>query len=172
MQLEDFAYFIFVPVLLLPLAAVYITLRVLRWDAKSKLFLDSWIVWLTWVVSTILSYFMMGWTDSKFYWSRGFAGYWFTVIFLGAGLFANITTIALALEVLRRKRNTESAVRLFDETDSAERAGPKTFTVSVFTTFAACMSLVVGFAAITALDKAYIHYYPPAPDPVGFHIYD
>lgn len=170
MQLQDFAIFIIVPILLAPsLLMVHLSLRFMRWSQKN-LFSETWLIWLAWLISSMGSYVVIAFVDFRTgvfvdierVWKLGIA---FTLIVL-----SNLILVGLTVAFLQHRRKSDDYTHILDKIPSPTST-PKLLKVTITATFAAVLGTVIGFFTLTQLNKVYDYYFPPMK-PEGFQIYD
>jgi hypothetical protein len=166
MELGDFSYFVMVPILLIPLVSIYYGLRILRWEFPDRLFLDSWSIWLVWLASGIVSYFLLLMFTSRLnvYWGIPAFGWFFLSI--GAALIANVIAIGSFVGLIRRYRLINTA-GLFEDIKPKPIYNSSALRISLLTSFAATGSFGFLFGLLLIAGNIYDHYYPPK-----FGLYD
>jgi hypothetical protein len=169
MELADFSYFVLAPIMLIPLAAVYLTLRQMKWESRSGLFLDSWYVWLVWLVSTIFSYVALGvFTDmAGVYWH--IPVFWWIVSSLVAIFLSDFFVISIFVLLLSR-RNRSTTTHIIDSPIEAGSTPPRVTRIAFVTTIAAVTSLIISFGLASIIGAVYEHYNPRPKN--EFEIYD
>lgn len=169
MELGDFAYFIWVPLLLIPLAAIYISLRYLKWEPRARLFLDAWHIWFVWIIATIVSYISLGiGTEiAGFYWS--ISNFWWALATICSISMGNFLFIDLFVTLLHRRKSPTN-LGLLESLDETRLLKPKATRVALVTTFAVVGSMTISFGLGVAVQTIYDHYHPK-PE-VEFGVYD
>ncbi len=169
MEIGDFSYFVFAPILLIPLFSVYVSLSYLKWEPRARVFLDSWLIFIGWLISTLFVCFglviatdrlSVFWNMQRFLW---IALVIFT-IFLG-----NFMVITVLVSMLNR-RNRMDEVHITMSQPSSSKPVPNATQIAFVTSVACALSLIISFGIIATIGAIYDHYYP-SPE-VQFGIYD
>jgi hypothetical protein len=162
MELEDFAFFIYAPILLIPLVAVYCALRILKWQSKGSLFLDAWFIWLAWFVSSIIGLFGTSYISARpliFPYLATYRQIFLSVIPIFT---ANLVAISFVAWLLNRRLEKEG-INLFDETRKPIPWPASILEIALVTTVAAITGLIISVAAAGGIAAVYNHYNPPSP---------
>ena len=169
MELADFAYFIWVPLLLIPLAAIYFSLRYLKWEPRARLFHDAWHLWFVWLAASIVSYIALGMGTelAGLYWK--ISDFWWTLASVGGIAVGDILFISLFVTWLYLRKDSTD-LGLLEGVDETKSVKPKAIQVALVTTFATIGSMAISFGLIFAAQTIYDHYYPKPK--VDFQIYD
>ncbi len=169
MELGDFAVFAFIPILLIPIASIYFSLRRLKWAEQNRLFLDSWSVWLIWMGSSIVGFVIVAKIASDWDIFRGLSTLGWTITTLAVPFILNVLSISVLLGFLRKRRDNEHY--LFDDDDGEKTVTrPSVVYVSLLITMVATLSLMISLALVSGIWGIHDYFYPKPP--VQFGIYD
>lgn len=103
METNDFIPFLMMTIILFaPLVWIYLILYTLNWGERKRLFSDSWIVFITWLVSS-LGVYILG-LSAEFGFYKLFHGNIY-VTFFPFTLIANILSIAAVLKSRENKKS-------------------------------------------------------------------
>jgi hypothetical protein len=171
MELEDFAFFLFAPILLGPLLAIYGALRVLKWSSRGSLFLDAWLIWLARFASSIVGLLGSLYLAERPLMFPQLSTYWEIVVSLIPIIAANLGVISFVSWLLKRRLESEG-INLFDEKPESNAGRQPVFQAALATTVAAIIGFIVSVSAAGGIATVYDHYNPPPPPPSGFQIYD
>lgn len=65
---KDFAGFILMSLVwCFPFGFIYLVLHLLNWNERKNLFSDSWFVYLTWIISSLIGYVVCILIGQKFF---------------------------------------------------------------------------------------------------------
>lgn len=122
MEINDFIPFLMMIIILfVPLVWIYLILYTLNWGERESLFSDSWIVFITWLISSLGVYIFCLSAEFGFY--KLFHNNIY-VTFFPFTLTANIISIAAVLKSRDKKKNlsivADSNEEKFEKTDNGK----------------------------------------------------
>lgn len=164
MELGDFAFFAWAPVLLIPLAATYLSLRKLGWP-KDSLFGDAWITFLTIAISGLTSLILLTViaNNGGFYWAIPEL-LWIFLNFAGT-VFLSSVFVSFVLG-WKKQQHKKSRVDIFSPSLESSK-DPAILRTAMFTSIIVVGTLVLVVSTIVGIHKIYEYYNPPE-----FGIYD
>jgi hypothetical protein len=159
MDIQDFGGFAAMALFLCcPLIPIYLTLELLNWNQRTKLFLDSWYVYLSWLVSSLIVGILTIYFD-------GFETFWAVL------LVVNTLVVAATLSWTVKAKRTSG---IFDSggeinlLDGEQKIFRTSFFVSTITTLA----MIAVFSAATGIGNLIKKNYPKPKSETSFEIYD
>ena len=172
MSLEDFAPFVAVPVLLIPLASVYLSLRWPRWN-QTSLFVGAFVIWLVGLTSGAASWFAIGILTniSGLYWK---IPPWWWALLLAISMFTGSFSAGWAVVSFMRRKACQNVIDFadnhFDKVPTNSPEQPSALKVSLVTTFAGTGTLLIACALAQLGSVLYEHHHPQPND--EFHVYE
>lgn len=142
-------------VLCCPLIPIYLTLKLFDWNQKAKLFLDSWFVYLSWLVSGLLVLIVAAYFDS-------FRAFWAILII--------VNTVAVATTLRWTIKAKETPDIFADEggeilIDGKQKIWRTSFFISIIT----ILTMFAVFSAATGIDNLIKETYPKPKTDFGFY---
>lgn len=166
MEIGDFSWLlIMIAVFSFPFAIIYLILYTLNWNKKKNIFLDSWAVFIAWIVSGLLLLAVFAICDAIWRFSI-FSGFAFFVSMYVVIGFGNLISIFGVLYI-RSRQNVTLINPNSKETDapSVQKTLQATFAVYFLTWL-----MIIGLTmAMTDIDE---RYFQPKQDEIEFGIYD
>ena len=168
MQIGDFSIFVFLPVLLVPLALTYMSLRRFGWY-RDRLFLDAWVVFIVLFCTAIfnLIFLRISADALNIYWSIPEA-LWVFFNFFGTFILS-ATGVGCLLSLKSRSRK-HSEYSLLPDKDYGSSSEPGIARISILTTIVVLGVSIFVFLGIVATAKIYDHF-NPRPE-IQYGIYD
>lgn len=157
MDIQDLAGFTVLALLLCcPLIPIYLTLKLLDWNQQAKLFLDSWFVYLSWLVSGLLVLLVAIYFDS-------FWAFWAILII--------VNTLAVAATLRWTIKAKKTTTIFADErgenlADGKQKIMRTSFFISIIT----ILTMFAVFFVATSIDNLIKKAYPKPK--TSFGIYD
>lgn len=139
--------------------AVYLTLRVLNWNGKVRLFRDSWLVWLIWLAS---SFFTLLLIPHMFSFTN-------PLIYFGILLVINTLLVGATLCI---GSNPEGRLGIFNDEGSGKvnRFGPRIWKTAFLVNVGAIATTIAVIGLVTAGEFLIQKIYPNPKE--LFEIYD
>ena len=157
MEMQDLSVFAVMALFLCcPLFPIYLTLKVFNWNQRKKLFLDSWFVYLTSLVSSLLVGIFTLYFNS-------FRAGWFILVI--------VNTLAIAT-TLSWTNKEKKALNIFEEEIEGDFANSKqkTWKTAISVSIITIMTLLVLFYVVSGIGVL-IEKINPKPKN-SFEIYD
>ena len=167
MELQDFAIFLMAPVLLIPFVSIYFCLKFIIWDTRGRKFLYVWYLWLTWLLSAVLTLFLLALIDANTGVFLKFSKIGFIFIIVSSVFIVNTLAIAGLVKILSAEPDD---LHLFEGRARLASSRPPAFRISLITTIAATSGLVISFGLASAVGSVYEHYCPKPK--TEFELYD
>lgn len=139
-----------------PLIPIYLTLKLLNWNQKTRLFLDSWFVYLSYLVSSLLALTVAIYLNN-------FRLFWAILIIV------NILTVAATLKWTTKEKKMPDIF--------ADRSGEslvyekqEIWRISFFISIIMLLTMFAVFSVATGIDNLIKRAYPKPK--TSFEIYD
>jgi hypothetical protein len=167
MEISDLLIFGgFALALILPFWAVYFVLTWLGWNARGRMFSDTWKIWLTWVISTLVIHVVIAGICVEF---RFVPGFTFTFLVFAAVFAGNVLAVAFVAKMLLRpgEEGPGSIITAGKERSIAPRPA-----IWITSAVASMAPTVTVFLFVALWGAVYERFNPPPPSGVQFGLYD
>jgi hypothetical protein len=147
-----------------PLAAIYSVLKRIGWISGKGLMSDSFVIWITWLLSGLGTLLVLVLVDLRSSFSGGSRS--FSIASVTALAVSSISVFA-AMTILSNSRSLD-AIKLV----SGDNRGRDIVTLRniLLVSGSAAFALAVGIGIVTLVDAGYTYLFPPKGNP--FNIYD
>ena len=163
MEIQDLTAFVFYTLFLgCPLGSIYLTLKMFDWNQKRKLFSDSWLVYLTWLISSLLvtglaAFFNVG---------NSFINFLIVIVVL---LIVNSLTIATTLSWIGKVKKIADIFDVENE-ENAPESKQKILKASISISIVTILTVLTLLSVMIGIDSL-IERINPKPKN-SFEIYD
>lgn len=155
---EFIGYTAFLLALLIPFGAIYLVLKRLGWDLRGRMVQDTWKIWLTWLISSLIAYIVIFWLEPevRFSFLAFSLAVWSIVIVI------NILTIALVITIMLRTEKRQLSV-ISESEDDESVPEPGVWKTSAAASLFATIAIFLALGFFGATNAIYEKLYPPPP---------
>lgn len=165
MELRDFIMLASVLLVIgLPLVAIYSTLKGLGWISRKGVMSDSFVIWITWLLSGLGTLIVLSIVDMR---SSLSGDSKFVPIALVAAIAVSSISVFIGMTILSNAKSFDGVNFIFE--DHRRTRGVDWRSV-ILVSVSAALALGVGIGTVVLVNAGYNHFFPPKDNP--FTIYD